>query len=43
MKIYEGVDVWNHISLSSALVGDEWSATRPGRFIGGEKLQVGMA
>jgi hypothetical protein len=32
MKAYEGVDVERHIFLTSALVGDEWSASRPGRF-----------
>jgi hypothetical protein len=32
MKAYGGVDVWIHIFLTSALVGGEWSASRPGRF-----------
>jgi hypothetical protein len=31
-KAYEGVDVLIHICLTSALVGDEWSASCPGRF-----------
>jgi hypothetical protein len=37
MKAYEGVDVLTHIFLTSALVGGEWSASRPGRFIHGER------
>jgi hypothetical protein len=32
MKAYGGVDVWIHIFLTSALVGGEWSASRPCRF-----------
>jgi hypothetical protein len=32
MKTYGGVDVQIHIFLTSALVGGEWSASRPGRF-----------
>jgi hypothetical protein len=32
MKAYGGVDVQIHIFLTSALVGGEWSASRPGRF-----------
>jgi hypothetical protein len=32
---YGGVDVYIHIFLTSVLVGGEWSATRPGRFIPG--------
>jgi hypothetical protein len=41
MKTYRGVDVQIHIFLTSALVGGEWSASRPCRltpgthFIGG--------
>jgi hypothetical protein len=31
------VDVQSHIFLISALVGGEWSASRPGRFTPGEK------
>jgi hypothetical protein len=36
MKTYEGVDVYIHIFLTSALVGGEWSASHPGRFTPGE-------
>jgi hypothetical protein len=32
MKAYGGVDVQTHIFLTAALVGGEWSASRPGRF-----------
>jgi hypothetical protein len=32
MKAYGGVDVQFHIFLTLALVGGEWSASRPGRF-----------
>jgi hypothetical protein len=32
MKTYGGVDVYIHIFLTSALVRDEWSASRPDRF-----------
>jgi hypothetical protein len=35
MKAYGGVDVQIHIFLTSALAGDEWSASRPGRFTPG--------
>jgi hypothetical protein len=31
MKTYGGVDVQTHVFLTSALVGGEWSASRPGR------------
>jgi hypothetical protein len=33
MKTYGGVDVQTHVFLTSALVGGEWSASRPDRFI----------
>jgi hypothetical protein len=36
MEAYEGVDPQIHIFLISALVGGEWSASRPGRFTPGE-------
>jgi hypothetical protein len=36
MNAYGGVDVEIHICLTSALVGGEWSALRPGRFTPGE-------
>jgi hypothetical protein len=32
MKAYGGIDIEVHISLTSALVGGKWSASRPGRF-----------
>jgi hypothetical protein len=32
MKAYWGMDVEIHIFLTSALVGGEWLALRPGRF-----------
>jgi hypothetical protein len=32
MKTYGGADVQVHVLLTSVLVGDEWSASRPGRF-----------
>jgi hypothetical protein len=38
MKTYGGVDVWIHSSLTSALVGGEWSASHSGRFILGERV-----
>jgi hypothetical protein len=37
MKAYGGLDVEIRIFLTSALVGGEWSASRPGRFIPGER------
>jgi hypothetical protein len=35
MKAYGGVNVQFHILLTSALAGDEWSASRPGCFTPG--------
>jgi hypothetical protein len=32
MKAYGGVDVQINVFLTSALVGGEWSVSRPGRF-----------
>jgi hypothetical protein len=40
MKAYGGVDVQINIFLTSALVGGEWSASRPGRFTPGKKTPV---
>jgi hypothetical protein len=31
------MDVYIHVFLTSALVGGEWSTSRPGRFIPGER------
>jgi hypothetical protein len=36
MKAYGGVDVLIHI-FTSALVGGEWSTSRPSRFTAGER------
>jgi hypothetical protein len=38
MKAYGAVDVQSHIFLTSALVGGEWSVSRPGRFTSGERV-----
>jgi hypothetical protein len=40
MKAYEGVDVYIHILLTSALAGGEWSASYLGRFTPGERAPV---
>jgi hypothetical protein len=37
MKAYGGVDVQTQVFLTSALLGGEWSASRPGRFAPGER------
>jgi hypothetical protein len=37
MKTYGGVDVYTRVFLTSALVGGEWSASRPGHFTPGER------
>jgi hypothetical protein len=37
MRTYGGVGYIDHVFLTSALVGCEWSASRPGRFTPGEK------
>jgi hypothetical protein len=37
MKGYVGVNVQTHVFLTTALVGGEWSASRPGRFTPGER------
>jgi hypothetical protein len=41
MKMYWGVggDVWVHVFLTSALVGGEWSASRPGSFTPRERAR----
>jgi hypothetical protein len=36
IETYGRVDVYIHIFLTSALIGCEWSASRPGRFTTGE-------
>jgi hypothetical protein len=40
MRTYGGVDVQVNILLTSALVGDEWSASRPAVLLPGEELPV---
>jgi hypothetical protein len=40
MKTYGEVDVQNHTFLTSALVGDEWSASCRSRFTPGKEPQV---
>jgi hypothetical protein len=42
MKTYGGVDVYIHIFLTSALVGGELSASRPGRFTSGKESPVAI-
>jgi hypothetical protein len=37
MKTYVGIDAMIHVVLTSALVGGEWTASRPGRFTLGER------
>jgi hypothetical protein len=37
MKTYVVVDVQTHVFLTSALVGNEWSASRFGHFTPGER------
>jgi hypothetical protein len=39
MKAYGGVDVYIHNFLTSALAGDEWLASRAGRFTPRERTQ----
>jgi hypothetical protein len=40
MKAYGGVDIQLHVFLTSALVGGEWSTSRPDRFTPGGKVPV---
>jgi hypothetical protein len=35
MKTYGGVDIQTHVSLTSVLVGGQWSASRLNRFTPG--------
>jgi hypothetical protein len=42
MKTYRGADVYIHAFLALALVGGEWSATRPDRFTP-EEIALGTA
>jgi hypothetical protein len=37
MKTYGEVDMQIHVFLTSALVGVDWSVSRPGSFIPGER------
>jgi hypothetical protein len=37
MKAYGGVDMKIHMFLTSTLAGNEWSASRPGRFTSEER------
>jgi hypothetical protein len=37
MKAYGAVDLQIHVSLTSALLGGEWLAPRPGRFTPGKR------
>jgi hypothetical protein len=39
MKTYCGVEVQLHAFLNSALDGDEWSTSRPGRFTPRERAR----
>jgi hypothetical protein len=40
MGAYEGVNLQIHIFVTSALVGSEWSVSRPGRFTPRERASV---
>jgi hypothetical protein len=40
MKTYGGVDVQSNVFLTSALVGGEWSASRPARFTPEERVKT---
>jgi hypothetical protein len=39
-ETYGGLEVLLHVFLTSALGGDEWSASRPNRFIPGEGTPI---
>jgi len=43
VKAYGGMEVWLHVFLTSALDGDEWSASRPSRFTPGKEPPVPIA
>jgi len=43
MKAFEGVEVWLHSFLISALDGGEQSARQPGRFILGQEVRESPA
>jgi hypothetical protein len=40
MKKYGGVDAYIHVFSTLALIGGEWSASRPSRFTPGKELPV---
>jgi hypothetical protein len=40
MEAYGGVDVYIHVFLTSALIGGEGSASRPGCFTPGERASI---
>jgi hypothetical protein len=40
MKVYGRVDISIHIFLTSAIVGGEWSDSRPGRFPPGKETPL---
>jgi hypothetical protein len=37
METYGGMDVQIHVFLTSVLIGEEWLASRPGRFTSGKE------
>jgi hypothetical protein len=42
MKEFGGGDVYLHVFLTSAMVGDKWLVSRSGRFILGEEPPVSI-
>jgi hypothetical protein len=40
MMTYGGMDTYMYVFLVSALVGGEWSASRPNRYTAGERVEV---